>query len=75
METKTFTKQTHQFSLSALQMPQDSWVSIQKHKVVKVSGRGMFSGSKLIEESSFYKVNEVKGWGGAVNLPTYKSQL
>jgi hypothetical protein len=68
-----FTKLTHQFSLSALQLPQDTWVTLQEHKVQKLSGTGLITQGSLIEEKTFYQVNEVKGWGGAVNLPTYKS--
>lgn len=29
----------------------------------------------MSDEQIFYKVSEVRGWGGAVNLPTYINQL
>jgi hypothetical protein len=68
-----YTKITHQFSLSHLQNPQDSWVSIQQNKLKKIQGAGITSGASVLEETTFYKVNEIRGWGGAVNLPTYKN--
>ena len=68
-----FSKLTHQFSLSHLQLPQDTWVTLQENTLLKLSGAGLISGSSISEESTFYKVNEIRGWGGAVNLPTYRS--